>query len=47
VSGEKTRDLMILFYRNLFERKLTKSEALRQAQITMADEGAGDPGPLR
>jgi tetratricopeptide (TPR) repeat protein/CHAT domain-containing protein len=58
VSDEKTRDLMVLFYRNLFEKKLTKSEALRQAQIAIADQGIdpyywapfvlyGDGGPLR
>ena len=58
VGDEKTRDLMVLFYRNLFEKTLTKSEALRQAQIAMADQGVapyywapfvlyGDPGPLR
>ena len=39
MSDDKTRVLMVLFYRNVFERKLTKSEALRQAQIEMADQG--------
>lgn len=58
VSDEKTRELMVVFYRNLFERKLTKSEALRAAQGEMLDRGIdpyfwapfvlyGDPGPLR
>jgi len=58
VNDEKTRELMVLFYRNLLEKKVTKSEALRQAQLAMADKGIdayywapfvlyGDPGPLR
>jgi CHAT domain-containing protein len=48
---------MIAFYRNLIEKKMTKSESLRQAQVAMAQEGVdpyywapfvmyGDWGPL-
>jgi len=36
VNDAKTRDLMVSFYRNMFEKKMTKSEALRQAQLEMA-----------
>ena len=39
VSDQKTKELMVQFYRNLFQAKMTKSEALRQAQITMANRG--------
>jgi CHAT domain-containing protein/tetratricopeptide (TPR) repeat protein len=57
VNDAKTKDLMVAFYRNLFEKKMTKSEALRQAQLGMVYQGAdpyywapfvlyGDGGPL-
>lgn len=57
VDDAKTRELMVAFYRNLFERGMTKSEALRQAQLAMAEQGLhmyywaafvlyGDGGPL-
>jgi len=57
VSDDRTRELMIAFYRNLIEKKMTKSESLRQAQVAMAQEGVdpyywapfvmyGDWGPL-
>ncbi len=39
VDDGKTRELMIAFYRNLFEKGMTKSEALRQAQLEMAGQG--------
>jgi CHAT domain-containing protein len=35
VDDQATRALMVEFYRNLWERKLPKVEALRQAQLTM------------
>jgi CHAT domain-containing protein/Tfp pilus assembly protein PilF len=57
VSDDSAREVMIVFYSNLFVKKLTKFEALRQAQITLAVRGVdawewapfvlyGDPGPL-
>jgi CHAT domain-containing protein/Tfp pilus assembly protein PilF len=57
VSDGKTKELMVSFYRNLFEKGMTKSEALRQAQLEMARQGVdeyywapfvlyGDGGPL-
>jgi CHAT domain-containing protein len=57
VDDEKTRELMTAFYRNLFEKGMTKGEALRQAQLEMAGRGMhmyywaafvlyGDPGKL-
>jgi CHAT domain-containing protein/tetratricopeptide (TPR) repeat protein len=57
VNDAKTKDLMVAFYRNLFEKKMTKSEALRQAQLEMVHQGVdpyywapfvlyGDGGPL-
>src|SRR5262249_52775312 len=39
VSDVTTKDLMVAFYRNLFEKKMTKSEALRQAQLEMVHRG--------
>jgi CHAT domain-containing protein/tetratricopeptide (TPR) repeat protein len=35
VDDQATQALMVEFYRNLWERKLSKVEALRQAQLTM------------
>jgi CHAT domain-containing protein/Tfp pilus assembly protein PilF len=57
VGDDSTRELMIAFYSNLFVKRLTKFEALRQAQIALADQGVdaydwapfvlyGDPGRL-
>ena len=57
VDDTKTRDLMVLFYTNLVKKDMTKSEALRQAQLTMMRAGEpaaywasfvlfGDPGKL-
>jgi CHAT domain-containing protein/tetratricopeptide (TPR) repeat protein len=39
VSDAKTKDLMVSFYRNIFEKKMTKAEALRQAQLQMIHQG--------
>ena len=39
VSDSKTKELMVSFYRNLFEKGMTKAEALRQAQLEMAHLG--------
>jgi CHAT domain-containing protein/Tfp pilus assembly protein PilF len=57
VNDVKTKDLMVAFYRNLFEKRMTKSEALRQAQLELVHQGVdpyywapfviyGDGGPL-
>jgi CHAT domain-containing protein len=35
VNDEATQELMVKFYVNLWEKKMTKLEALRQAQLTM------------
>jgi CHAT domain-containing protein len=40
VDDKATRDLMIRFYENLWNKKLPKLEALRQAQLWMLKEGA-------
>jgi CHAT domain-containing protein len=39
VIDDTTGDLMAAFYSNVFEKKLSKFEALRQAQIAMAKRG--------
>ncbi|HUT95173.1 MAG TPA: CHAT domain-containing tetratricopeptide repeat protein [Thermoguttaceae bacterium] len=39
VSDEATRQLMERFYENLWDRKMPKLEALRQAQLAMLREG--------
>ena len=39
VSDEPTRQLMERFYENLWDRKMPKLEALRQAQLAMLREG--------
>jgi CHAT domain-containing protein/tetratricopeptide (TPR) repeat protein len=39
VSDEHTRELMERFYENLWDRRLSKLEALRQAQLAMMREG--------
>ena len=57
VDDAKTKELMVAFYGNLFDKGMTKSEALRQAQLAMARDGLdmyfwaafvlyGDSGPL-
>ena len=40
VNDDATRALMTDFYQNLWEKKLPKLEALRQAQLSMLREGA-------
>jgi CHAT domain-containing protein len=58
VNDDRARDLMVRFYRNIFEGKMGKFDALRRAQIAMADQGIdpyfwapfvlyGDPGRLQ
>ena len=42
VDDAATQALMIEFYRNLWERKLSRIDALRQAQLTMLE--SFDPG---
>ena len=40
VSDEASRTLMIDFYENLWQKKMSRVEALRQAQLKMLREGA-------
>jgi CHAT domain-containing protein len=47
VNDDGTRTLMIEFYKNLWEKKLGKLEALRQAQLTMLREYDPKAGKLR
>jgi CHAT domain-containing protein/tetratricopeptide (TPR) repeat protein len=47
VDDDGTRTLMIEFYKNLWEKKLGKLEALRQAQLTMLREYDPKSGKLR
>jgi CHAT domain-containing protein len=51
VGDEATQILMAEFYKNLWERKLPKAEALRQAQLTLLREYkpnlTASRGPLR
>jgi CHAT domain-containing protein len=53
VNDEATQSLMVEFYRNLWEKKLGKLEALRQAQMTMLRRYDPEakrlrgPGPVR
>jgi CHAT domain-containing protein len=35
VEDRVTMDLMTAFYRNLWDKKLSKAESLRQAQLTV------------
>jgi CHAT domain-containing protein/tetratricopeptide (TPR) repeat protein len=46
VDDKATRTLMIEFYKNLWEKKLGKLEALRQAQLTMLRNYAPKEGNL-
>jgi CHAT domain-containing protein/tetratricopeptide (TPR) repeat protein len=41
VDDRATRELMVRFYENLWKRKMSKVEALRQAQLWMLKEGIG------
>ena len=39
LNDSTTKYLMVAFYHNLFDRKLTKAESLRQAQLDMIHQG--------
>jgi CHAT domain-containing protein len=39
VSDASTAELMLRFYENLIHKKLSKTDALRRAQITMIADG--------
>ena len=43
VPDEATKDLMIEFYTNLYEKKFDKAQALRQAMLTMLEGENPDP----
>jgi len=45
VPDDATQELMVEFYTNLYERKLDKAQALRQAMLTMIN-GGENPDPL-
>jgi len=45
VPDDATQELMFEFYTNLYERKLDKAQALRQAMLTMLD-GGENPDPV-
>ncbi|NER96824.1 MAG: tetratricopeptide repeat protein [Symploca sp. SIO1B1] len=45
VPDHATQELIVEFYTNLYERKLDKAQALRQAMLTML-EGGENPDPL-
>ena len=47
VDDAATKSLMVEFYKNLWEKKLPKLEALRQAQLTMLREYNPKAGKLR
>ena len=47
VSDKATQALMVEFYKNLWEKKMSKVEALRQAQITMLKRYDIETGKLR
>jgi CHAT domain-containing protein/tetratricopeptide (TPR) repeat protein len=47
VSDKATEMLMVRFYRNLWEKKMGRIEALREAQLWMLNEGSTDPGLQR
>ena len=47
VSDKATQALMVEFYKNLWEKKMSKVEALRQAQITMLKRYDTEAGKLR
>ena len=47
VEDRATQTLMVEFYNNLWEKKLGKLEALRQAQLTMLREYDPTTGKLR
>ena len=43
VPDEATKDLMVEFYNNLYEKKLDKAQAMRQAMLTMLEGENPDP----
>jgi CHAT domain-containing protein len=48
VDDKTTRDLMESLYQNLWQKKLSKLEALRRAQLGMLREGPKrGPGPAK
>ena len=47
VDDAATKTLMVAFYTNLWEKKLPKLEALRQAQLTMLRDYDPKAGNLR
>src|SRR5262249_46491758 len=47
VPDRATQELMTRFYHNFWQKKLSKVEALRQAQVWLLREGAKGPGLLR
>jgi CHAT domain-containing protein len=47
VDDAATKALMVEFYTNLWEKRLSKLEALRQAQLTMLHEYDAELGKLR
>lgn len=47
VEDAATTELMRLFYENLWERKLSKLDALREAQLTMLNRYDAETGQLR
>jgi CHAT domain-containing protein len=47
VPDDATRALMVEFYQNLWQKKLGKLEALRQAQLTMLRQYDAKAGRLR
>ncbi|MEK6247718.1 MAG: CHAT domain-containing protein, partial [Planctomycetales bacterium] len=47
VSDDATQVLMVEFYKNLWQKKLSKSESLRQAQLTILNRYDPKSGSLR
>jgi CHAT domain-containing protein len=47
VSDKATQALMTRFYDNLWHKKMSKIEALREAQLWLLHEGPKQPGLLR
>lgn len=47
VSDNATQALMVEFYQNLWDKKMSKAEALRQAQLTMLERYDPSEGQLR
>jgi CHAT domain-containing protein len=47
VDDAATQALMVEFYKNLWERRMSKLEALRQAQLTMLNRYDSSSGELK